>query len=278
MPTLWSGTLRKMRVQDTRPVTYWLADGYYDREARGPDRQLNEFLGQRLSIRFTGSITCVYCGRRTQKSFGEGFCYPCFRARAEADVCIVKPELCHYFDQNDPCRDDEFARSHCFQPHILYVSLTSGRKVGITRKVNLPARWIDQGAVGAIPLAEMASRRDVGLIEHRLSRQFRDKTHWMTMLKTENPDGDLRARADEIVEILGQWSVAGILPAGERLASRFEYPVLKYPDKVVSHNLDRLAACGGLLLGIKGQYLIFDTGVINLRKYTGYAVEVAAEA
>jgi hypothetical protein len=275
--TFWAGTLKKMRVEATDPVTYWLSDGFFDPGARSSDHRLNAWLGLPVEIAFNGQITCVYCGRPTKKSFGQGFCYPCFQARAEADICIVKPELCHYFEQNDPCRDDAFAQSHCFQPHVLYAALTSGHKVGITRKHNIPARWIDQGAIRAVPLAEMASRREVGLIEHRLARDFPDRTHWMRMLKLAEPEHELVGWAAGIVQQLEQWSIAGILPASERQERRFRYPVLQYPDKVASFNLDNTARVGGVLLGIKGQYLIFDRGVINLRKFTGYAVEVSGE-
>jgi hypothetical protein len=277
MPKLWTGTLRKMRVAATDPVSYWLVDSYYDPAARGEDLPLADRIGHSLALRYTGRISCIYCGRETKKSFGQGFCYPCFRSRAEADICIVKPELCHYFDDSDPCRDEEFARAHCFKPHVLYVSLTSGRKVGITRRRNIPSRWIDQGAVKAIPLAELPSRREVGLIEHELAQQFRDKTHWMTMLKQEQPAGDLAARAEEIVDILQTRAVPGILPAEERREYVFKYPVREYPAKVKSFNLDKVDEVSGILLGIKGQYLIFDTGVINLRKFTGYAVELSGE-
>jgi hypothetical protein len=276
--TIWSGTLRKMRVEATTPVSYRLADGGHDPARRAPDLPLNERLGRSLELRFGGEIRCVYCGRQTKKSFGQGFCFPCFRARAEADVCIVKPELCHYFEADNPCRDEAFAQSQCFQPHVLYVSLTSGRKVGITRRVNIPARWIDQGAVRAIPLAELPSRREVGLVEHRLAESYRDRTHWMTMLKQEDPPGDLAARAEEIVGVLRGWGVEGILPPERREEHRFRFPVLEYPQKVKSFNLDRDPVAGGTLIGIKGQYLILDTGVINLRKFTGYVVEVAGAA
>ncbi|MFH1845902.1 MAG: DUF2797 domain-containing protein [bacterium] len=272
MTTSWSGTLRKMRVEHTDPVSYRLADGFFDRESRSEDLELNDLLGHAVELRFTGVITCVFCGRKTKKSFGQGFCYPCFSSRAEADICIVKPELCHYFDPNDPCRDDSFAQAHCFQPHILYVSLTSGRKVGITRQSNLPDRWIDQGAVSAIPLAELPNRREVGLVEHELAKQYRDKTHWMTMLKEERPDKDLAARAAEILAELEAREVDGILPASARQEAVFRYPVLEYPTKVKSFNLDKTDLVAGTLRGIKGQYLILDNGVINLRKFTGYAV------
>lgn len=278
MATVWSGTLRKMRVEAAMPVAYRLADGFHDAARRAPDRELNGLLGARVELRFAGTITCVACGRAIAKTFGEGYCFPCFTTLAEADQCILKPHLCHFHDVNNPCRDNEFAMAHCFQPHVLYASLTSAFKVGITRRANLPGRWIDQGAVEAIALAVLPSRRDVGLVEHALAQRFPDRTHWMRMLREERPAGDLPAFAAEVVAALGEMGVAGVLPGAERVAHAFTYPVRRYPDKVKSLDLAKLGTVAGTLEGIKGQYLLLGTGVINLRKYTGYAVEIHAEA
>lgn len=278
MPLIWSGTLRKMRVEATAPVVYRLTDGFHDPGRRAPDRELNGLLGARLELRFAGVISCLACGRATKKTFGEGYCFPCFTTLAEADACIVKPHLCHFGDANNPCRDAEFARAHCFTPHVLYASLTSSFKVGITRRANVPARWIDQGAVAAVPLAELPSRRDVGLVEHALAQRFADRTHWMKMLREERPEGDLATFADEVLAALAAMKVAGVLPPAERVVRAFTYPVRRYPDKVKSLDLEKLATVAGTLEGIKGQYLLLDAGVINLRKYAGYAVELHAEA
>lgn len=270
MEQIWQGTLTKMRVEHSAPVSYFLRDGFWNASQRGLEVSMNELLGRTVELRFGGQIECVYCGRRSKKSFGQGFCYPCFRARAEADQCIVRPQLCHHGSPDDPCRDEEFAQSQCFQPHVLYASLTSGVKVGITRGPNVPSRWIDQGAVAAIPLAVLPSRRDVGLLEHRLSESFADKTHWMRMLKTEHPDGDLDRGAATLLERMEEWGTEGVLPPAERTRRKFVYPVDVWPEKVKSFNLDKNPVAGGRLNGIKGQYLLFDTGVINVRKYTGY--------
>ena len=277
MDTIWTGTLKKMRVTSSTPVAYHFTDGWWEEEKRTADHKVNDHLGQEMAIRFAGQINCTYCGRATKKTFGQGFCFPCSRSRAEADICIVRPELCHHGQADHPCRDEAFAQSQCFQPHILYCSLTSGVKVGITRQPNVPSRWIDQGAVGAIPVARMPDRRTVGLVEERLSDEgFEDKTHWTRMLKG-NPEGfDLKNAADGVVARLEDWSVEGILPEADRQEHRFEYPVLVWPEKVKSFNLDKNPEAGGVLQGIKGQYLIFDGGVINLRKYTGYKVEILA--
>lgn len=276
MRAVWSGTLTKMRSEHAEPVAYFLRDGWFDPAARGPELPVGPLLGRRVELRFGGAIHCVYCGRSVKKTFNQGFCFPCSQARAEADICIVKPELCHHGEPGNPCRDEEFAQSQCFRPHVLYVSLTSGTKVGITRRPNIPSRWIDQGAVRAIPLAELPSRREVGLIEAELAKRHDDKTHWMRMLKEESPDGDLAADAASVLRDLEAMGVTP-LPAVERVERTFVYPVLAYPGKVTSFNLDKAPMAGGVLQGVKGQYLIFDAGVINVRKYTGYKVEIAAD-
>lgn len=280
MTTVWQGTLRKMRAapgEGGAPAVYAIADGFWNPAERVPDLPLAAYLDRELHLEFTGRIACVYCGRTTKRSFGEGFCYPCFQARAEADVCIVKPELCHYHEPDNPCRDDTFARAHCFQPHVLYAALTSGLKVGITRRENIPTRWLDQGATAAVPLAELPDRRAVGLVEARLRDEagLADKTHWTRLLKQAEGEGDLAAFADRVATLLAEWGVPLLDPAARALRA-FRYPVVRYPAKVTSFNLDQDPRAGGVLAGIKGQYVIFGGGVLNLRKYTGYQVTVSA--
>mgnify|MGYP001826653887 FL=1 len=276
MKTVWTGTLKKMGVEAADPVEYRLRDGWFEPGKRAEDHPLNRYLGGELQILFTGDINCVACGRGTKKTFGPGYCFPCSQNRAEADICIVRPELCHHGEPGNPCRDEEFAQSQCFQPHILYCSLTSGVKVGITRKPNVPSRWIDQGATAAIPVAQLPDRRAVGLVEKRLSDAgHEDKTHWTKMLKGEVKEGaDLESAAESVVAQLEEWGVEGVFSELERLEHRFVYPVEVWPTKVKSFNLDKDPLAGGVLQGIKGQYLIFDGGVINVRKYTGYRVEI----
>jgi uncharacterized protein DUF2797 len=274
MSILWSGTLRKMGVEAGDQVQYRLVDGWHDREARVDDLPLNPLLSRDLRIEFNGTIACTACGRVTKRSFNQGYCYPCSQSLAEADICIIKPELCHFHDQVNPCRDNEFARTVCFNPHIFYVSLTSGVKIGITREANVPSRWIDQGAVRAIPLASLPDRFTVGKLEAELAGSYVDKTHWMRMLKEENPQGDLPATADEIVQILRDRGIE-VLPDDRRVEHVFHYPVMEYPVRVSSHNLDKTSVVEGQLLGIKGQYLIFDTGVMNVRKFTGYQIALS---
>jgi len=275
-PVVWSGILRKMRVVDGDPVAYHLKDAVIGAPP-APDHALTPHVGEPLWLRHTGEIRCTLCGRATKKTFNDGYCFPCSQSRAEADICIVRPELCHHGQPDHPCRDEAFAQSQCFQPHVLYVSLTSGMKVGITRRVNVPARWMDQGAVAAMPLALLPDRRAVGLLEKRLSDEgFADRTHWTRMLNGDPQLDDLAPFAARVVERLVAWKTAELLPEAERQVRTFRYPVRRWPEKVSSLNLDKTPEVGGVLEGIKGQYLIFESGVINLRKYSGYRLEVRA--
>ncbi|PIE00773.1 MAG: hypothetical protein CSA79_02350 [Thiothrix nivea] len=241
---------------------------------------LNPVIGHELRLSFTGTIHCIHCGRRTKKSFNQGYCYPCFTRLAQCDSCIVKPEKCHY-DQGT-CREPQWGETHCFQPHYVYLANSSGLKVGITRHNQIPTRWIDQGAVAAVPVMRVTSRQISGLMEVSFKDYVADKTSWQKMLKGVIEPVDMLARRDELLE--------QVQPAMSELRERFgtdalallpeaetvniEYPVLTYPTRVKSFNFDKDPLVQGILQGIKGQYLIFDKGVINLRKFGGYEVTV----
>lgn len=277
-PVLWSGVLLKMGVEDGDPVRYRLRDAGTGGGERAADQALTPCVGREVWLKFLGEIRCTLCGRATKSTFGDGFCFPCSQSRAEADLCIVRPELCHHGHADHPCRDETFAQTQCFQPHVLYVSLTSGLKVGITRQVNVPSRWLDQGAVAAVPVAVLPDRRTVGLLEKRLSDEgFADKTHWTRMLKGDPPVDELAPYAERVAGLLASWGVAA-LPPDARTVRRFRYPVARWPQKVSSLGFDKTLETGGILQGIKGQYLIFGDSVLNLRKHAGYRVEVRVAA
>ncbi len=268
------GCLSKMAIApgDGGPARYTLRAG----EAR---LDLNARLGQTLGLAHTGAIACTHCGRATRKSFGQGYCYPCFKRLPQCDTCIVKPETCHYF--LGTCRDPAWGERHCFQPHVVYLANSSGLKVGITRKTQLPTRWLDQGAIQALPILEVATRQQSGLVETLFKTQVADRTNWRAMLKGEVAVLDLVAERDRLLDVLAE----GLEQLRERFGAdairtldetpvTLDYPVLEAPTKVVSLNFDKTPTVGGTLMGIKGQYLMFDTGVINLRKFTGYEVSV----
>lgn len=269
------GDLRKMAAAPETPVEYALRLG----EARVP---LNRLLGARLRIVHSGRIHCLACGRQTRKSFNQGYCYPCFRSLARCDRCIVQPERCHY--HLGTCREPDWGLANCMQPHLVYLANASGVKVGITRASQVPTRWIDQGATAALPVARVASRRLAGLVEVMFKRHVADRTDWRRMLRGEPPPVDLTQRRGELLDacapeleaLATQHSREAVDLAGDPQASRFTYPVLEYPQRVRSVNLDASPMIEGTLLGIKGQYLILDAGVLNVRRHGGYEVEVEA--
>ncbi|MFC0355116.1 MULTISPECIES: DUF2797 domain-containing protein [Chromohalobacter] len=272
------GPLRKMDIvpgDAEMPAQYTLRAG----EQR---ISLNAHLGTSLRLVHTGAIHCVHCGRATRKSFAQGYCYPCFKSLAQCDTCIVKPETCHY--HAGTCREPTWGEQHCFQPHVVYLANSSGLKVGITRKTQLPTRWLDQGAIQALPILEVDNRLQSGLVETLFKQVVGDRTNWRAMLKGDVAPLDLPAERDRLLSALDQELAAlkqrvGEQAIGTLAASPVElhYPVLESPRKVVSHNFDKSPEVSGRLMGLKGQYLIFDTGVINLRKFGGYEVEVVIE-
>lgn len=232
---------------------------------------VNDLLGKKLTIEFDGRINCVACGRATKKAFGQGFCYPCFANAPENAECIVRPELCE--GHLGKGRDPEWELKHHVQPHYVYLALSSGLKVGITRETQVPTRWIDQGATQAIILAEVPYRQLSGLIEVALKDHYNDKTNWQRMLKNEVLEEDLLQKKDE---------AKGFLPAelqqyvnDDAQIWNLHYPSLDTPIKVKSIQLAKQPLVEGVLTGIKGQYLIFDNqNVLNIRNHSGYHVAI----
>lgn len=270
---LAAGNLRKMRTRLENPVQYCVPLG--DQEL-----PLNEYLGQSLTLDYNGVINCIACGRKTNKSFNQGYCYPCFKKLAQCDSCIVSPEKCHFAEGT--CREPEWAQEHCMTDHFVYLANTSGLKVGITRGSQVPTRWMDQGATQALPIFRVATRLQSGLVETAFKAHTADKTHWQAMLKGAAEDRDMHAERDQLMAACAEairsltetHGVDAIVALEDQAVVTIDYPVLEYPTKVKSLNLDKTPSVGGTLLGIKGQYLIFDTGVINLRKYGGYHLTI----
>ncbi len=252
--------LRKMKAVYAEPVAYHLltADG---------EIPLNPLLGQKVKLTFTGRILCLQCGRKTSKSYQQGYCFPCSQSLAQTDMCSVRPERCHF--HKGTCRDAEWGQAHCMIPHTIYLANSSGLKIGITRAYQRTTRWIDQGAIEAIPIATVEKRLDAGVIETMLKEYYPDQTNWRVMLKGAIPPLDLVAARDEALGYLPS-TVQFKEAEDEPLA--ISYPVLTYPSQVRSLNLDKQAEIEGTLQGIKGQYWILDQGVINLRSFSGYEV------
>lgn len=259
------GYLTSLQSEAREPIHYSLPLG----DSAIP---LNDWLGRELEIRFLEEIACVYCGRKIKKTYNSGSCYPCFKKLPDNDLCIVKPHICHY-DQGT-CRDATFGEKHCMQPHIVYLAMSSDIKVGITRKPNMIRRWMDQGAVEALPLLEVPTRKIAGEIEHFLSQYIKDKTDWRKMLKNETTDRDIWETRSDMIGKLPETYLPYLIENPE--LHRFSYPVLDTPAKVTSISLDKQPTIRGKLIGVKAQYLLLDTGVFSVRKHAGYKVAIEA--
>jgi hypothetical protein len=263
------GILIKMQSEHNQPVSYQLDLG------NDAPMNMNQLIGKEIIIQYTGQIFCLHCGRKTKKSYGQGYCYPCFISVPETEECVLRPELCRAHE--GIARDMEYAQNHCLQPHVVYLAETSQIKVGVTRVSQIPTRWIDQGARRVAIIARTPNRYLAGQIEVMLKNYFPDKTNWRDMLTNAPLQGEniemAKVRALSVFnEDLKQYIV------NEDDIFEFQYPVQAWPHKVVSKGLDKNPIIRGLLTGIRGQYLIFSDGsVINLRSYSGYEVEIEFE-
>ena len=267
------GNLRKMKVALDSPVQYQLP--LTDQLV-----ELNPLIGKSIKLVYTGKISCVHCNRSMKKSFNQGYCYPCFTSLAQCDMCIMKPETCHY--EAGTCREPAWGEEFCFQTHYVYLANSSGVKVGITRGTQIPTRWIDQGAIQALPILKVKSRYISGLVEVAIAQHVSDKTSWQRMLKNQVEAVDLKLKRDEllgiceseIAEVVKRFGDGAIEFLPDEAVVDIDFPVETYPVKVKSFNFDKTAEVSGVLQGIKGQYLLLDTGVINIRKFAGYEVEL----
>lgn len=273
MIELGRGALTKMAVRLDAPVQYALRLGDAELAA-------NPLLGKALRLEYLGAIHCSHCGRRTKKSYAQGYCYPCMTRLAQCDSCIMSPEKCHY--DAGTCREPEWGERFCMTDHVVYLANSSGVKVGITRATQLPTRWLDQGACQALPILRVATRQQSGLVEDLLRSQVADKTNWRALLKGDAAPVDLPAVrerlfdscSDGLAALQQRFGLQAIQPLPDAEVVEMRYPVAAYPAKIASFDLDKDPVVEGTLQGIKGQYLIFDTGVINIRKYTAYQLAV----
>lgn len=260
-----TGILRKMKVQLEDEVKYSL---HFEQGTI----EMNNLINQQVQLSWNGDIFCSSCAKNIKKTFGDGFCYTCFTTAPEATECTIRPELCRAHLGEG--RDVEWEERNHNQPHIVYLAASDKVKVGVTRITQVPTRWIDQGASAAIRLAETPNRYEAGKLEVALKSFFSDKTNWQRMLKNE---------VDETIDLVTEkWELHDQLP--EDLTEFFSendevisinYPVDHYPTKIKSLSFDKTPVIEGKLIGIKGQYLLFEGGeVLNIRKHNGYSVDI----
>ena len=260
----YEGVLTKMQTEFSNPIQYYLV-------FENSFLSLNQLLGKSLEINFIG-YQCLNCGKK-KKIFRQGFCYDCFMSSASAGEWIMKPELSTaHLDIED--RDLVYEKKVQLQPHIVYLALSSDVKVGVTRQTQVPTRWIDQGAVQAIPIVEVPNRYLAGITEVALKSHYTDKTNWQKMLKNDYSQVDLLKEKASLKYLIPKEVQQFYHPEKENLY-QLNYPVLQYPSKVNSLNLDKSPNFSGKLTGIKGQYLMFEDGtVFNVRTFEGYVVKI----
>ena len=261
----YQGVLQKMRTEIGSPVQYYLM-------LENDFINVNQVLDKKLEITFL-KYECLNC-HLDKPIFRQGFCKSCFFEIPQAADWIMRPELSTaHLDKED--RDLEYEKDVQLQPHIVYLANSSDVKVGVTRKRQIPTRWIDQGAHEAIEIVEVPNRYLAGITEVALKDHVSDKTNWRKMLTNDIVDADLVAEKKKLSVYIPEEAKAYYLENNSE-ETNIEFPVLQYPVKVKSLNLDKTPNYSGVLKGIKGQYLIFEDGtVFNIRGSEGYYINVS---
>ena len=255
-----------MESENSDPVKYYL-------KSSDTRLLLNELIGHEIKISYKDQINCINCGAKTKTSFAQGYCYPCFISSPETEDCVFRPELC--LAHMGIARDIKFAEDHCLIDHYVYLALSGGLKVGVTRYTQNPVRWIDQGAQKAIIVAKTPNRFIAGCIEVALKKHFQDKTNWRKMLSSEKyGEFNLIIEKTRAIQLLHpDFKKFG---CDDDSITEIRYPILEYPTKVKSIAFEKVSEIKEILTGIKGQYIIFRSGeVINIRKHAGYLVELS---
>ena len=232
---------------------------------------MNQLLDKKIQIEFV-RFQCLACGL-DKKIYRQGFCYEDFYSKPQAGDWIMRPELSTaHLDKED--RDLEYEKQVQLKPHIVYLANSSNIKVGVTRESQVPTRWIDQGAHEAIAIAKVPNRYLAGITEVALKEHVADKTNWRKMLTNTVTDEKLVDFRNSLKAFIPKEAQEFFLDQEEEL--QLNFPVLQYPEKIKSLNLDKTPSFSGVLKGIKGQYLLFEDGtVFNVRNSAGYVVNIS---
>lgn len=257
----YEGVLRKMQTEIGSPIQYYLV-------FESDYLNMNQVLNNQLKIELI-KHQCLNCGN-DRPIYRQGFCKSCFFDIPSAGDWIMRPELSTaHLGKED--RDLEYEKKVQLQPHIVYLANSSNIKVGVTRKTQIPTRWIDQGAHEAIEIVEVPNRYLAGITEVALKDHVSDKTNWRKMLTNTIEDQDLVSWRNKLKSYIPKEALPYFIE--NNTETNLEFPVLQFPEKVKSLNLDKNPEYFGTLKGIKGQYLIFeDNTVFNIRGSEGYYV------
>ncbi len=260
---VYKGVLTKMQTEFQDPIQYYLV-------FENDFIHVNQLLDKAINLKYVGE-ECLSCGLE-RPIFRQGFCRSCFFDKPNAGDWIMRPELstAHLGIED---RDLEYEKKVQLQPHIVYLANSSNVKVGVTRKAQVPTRWIDQGAHEAIEIVEVPNRYLAGITEVALKDHISDKTNWRKMLKNDIEDQDLKDWRAKLKSYIPDEALDYFIESNEE--TNLHFPVQQYPEKPKSLNLKKVQTYSGKLVGIKGQYLIFDDEtVFNIRSNEGLVVEI----
>ena len=259
----YQGVLTKMETEFSNPIQYYLV-------FKNDFINMNQLLNKTLRIQFV-KHQCLNCGL-DKPIYRQGFCKSCFFDIPQAADWIMRPELSTaHLDEED--RDLEYEKKVQLQPHIVYLANSSNVKVGVTRKSQVPTRWIDQGAHEAIEIVEVPNRYLAGITEVALKDHVADKTNWRRMLKNDIEDENLVEWRDKLKAFIPDEAIDYFIESNTE--TNMDFPVVKYPKTPKSLNLEKQISYEGVLKGIKGQYLIFeDDTVFNIRSNEGLVVTI----
>jgi len=262
----YQGVLTKMASEFAKPIQYYLI-------FESDFLNMNQLIDKTIGIKFI-KYQCLNCGLN-KEIYRQGFCKSCFFDIPQAADWIIRPELSTaHLGKED--RDLAYEKKVQLQPHIVYLANSSNVKVGVTRKGQVPTRWIDQGAHEAIEIVEVPNRYLAGITEVALKDHVADKTNWRTMLKNEIADEDLVVWRERLKQYIPDEAQQYFIE--NNTETNIEFPVLQYPLKPKSLNIKKQGSYSGKLVGIKGQYLIFeDQTVFNVRSNEGLVVEISVD-
>lgn len=257
------GQIRKMICEKSNPIRYYLnfENDFLD---------VNQQLGKKIKLTHDHN-QCIGCGL-DKTLYRMGYCKTCFFTLPQANDSIIRPELstAHLGVEQ---RDLEWEKKFELQPHIVYLAASADLKVGVTRNTQIPTRWIDQGASSAIVLAKTDNRYEAGMIEVALKDHLSDKTNYRRMLRNEIMKVDL-IQAKKKYKAFVPEEQSQFISADDTIYT-FEYPVEQYPTKIKSIKLESHNEYEGKLVGVKGQYWIFeDESVWNVRAHEGRYIKI----
>jgi hypothetical protein len=260
---IYQGVLKKMMTENADEIQYYL-------DMKTDFLNMNQLINKEISLKFV-TYECLNC-HLEKEIYRQGYCKSCFFDAPNAGDWIMRPELSKaHLDEED--RDLTYEKSVQLQPHIVYLANSGNVKVGVTRKTQVPTRWIDQGAHEAIEIVEVPNRYLAGITEVALKEHVGDKTNWRKMLKNDIEDANLIVWREKLKDFVPEEAKQYFIE--NNAETHLKFPVLKYPEKPKSLNLIKTPSYKGRLVGLKGQYLIFeDQTVFNVRSNEGLVVSV----